>query len=426
MSRPGARACAVLLAALAGSACVTGAQVRASAEVIKADVERARRQGAMRCAPRELATAEANLDFALGELSQGTSGRANDHVKEAEAATRKALALSKDCAPKQVLVKSQPQVVVKIEETDRDGDGIFDKDDKCPNLPGPPETGGCPLEAPRDRDGDGIPDDMDRCVDQPEDKDGFQDEDGCPEPDNDGDGILDGADKCPNEAGPIQNVGCPVTDTDGDGIMDDTDRCPKEAEDKDGFQDEDGCPELDNDADGLPDGQDKCPNEAGPVENEGCPDKDRDGDGIVDRLDACPDQPGVKEEKGCPKKYSLVVVTKERIEIKKQIKFATGSAKIVGGESEKILDEVAMALKDNPQIKKVRVEGHTDSVGNDASNLKLSQNRANSVMSALIKRGVDPVRMEAVGFGETKPIASNATAAGKAENRRTEFNIVEQ
>ena len=135
---------------------------------------------------------------------------------------------------------------------------------------------------------------------------------------------------------------------------------------------------------------------------------------------------GVREEKGCPKKYTMVVVTKERIEIKKQIKFATGSAKIVGAESEKILDEVALALKDNAQIKKVRVEGHTDSVGDDSKNLKLSQNRANSVMSALIKRGVDPARMEALGFGETKPIASNSTSAGKAENRRTEFNIAEQ
>ena len=318
-------------ALLLQAACVTGAQVRASAEVIKADVDRARRMGAMRCAPRELATAEANLDFALGELAEGTSTRAGEHVREAEVMAKKALMLSKDCAPRQVLVKDQ-QVVVKIEETDRDGDGI----------------------------------------------------------------------------------------------PDDKDRCPSEPEDKDGFQDEDGCPDLDNDADGLPDAQDSCPNEAGPADNKGCPDKDRDGDGINDRLDACPDVPGVKEEKGCPKKYSLVVVTKDRIEIKKQIKFATGSAKIVGAESQKILSEVAQALQDNPQIKKVRIEGHTDSVGNDATNLKLSDARANSVMSALIKLNVDPARMEAIGYGETKPIATNSTAAGKAENRRTEFNIVDQ
>ena len=264
-------------------------------------------------------------------------------------------------------------------------------------MPGPPENKGCPVEAPKDRDGDGVPDGVDRCPDQPEDLDGFQDEDGCPELDNDSDGVMDTADKCPNEAGPIQNFGCPITDKDGDGISDDKDQCPNEPEDKDGYQDQDGCPDLDNDSDGVPDTQDDCPNDFGPPDN-----------------------------KGCPKKYSLVAVTKERIEIKKQINFATGSAKIVGSLSNQIIGEVAQALKDTPRIKKVRVEGHTDSVGDDAKNLKLSQARADSVVSALIKLGVDPGRMESVGFGETRPVASNSTASGRAENRRTEFNITEQ
>jgi OmpA-OmpF porin, OOP family len=98
----------------------------------------------------------------------------------------------------------------------------------------------------------------------------------------------------------------------------------------------------------------------------------------------------------------------------------------VGRDSNEIIKEVALALKDNPQIKKLRIEGHTDSVGKDAANLKLSQRRADSVMSALIKQGVDPGRMEAVGFGETRPIASNASKTGRAENRRTEFNIIDQ
>jgi OOP family OmpA-OmpF porin len=423
MSSSSRQSIALFALVLTAGGCVSGAQVRASAEVIKVDLERARRSGAMRCAPRELATAEASLEFALGELDEGTSFRAGEHIREAEAASKKALALSKDCGPKQVLVKEQPQLIVKIEETDKDGDGVLDKDDRCPLVYGPVENQGCPV---LDRDGDGIPDDKDRCPDQPEDKDGFEDDDGCPDVDNDNDGLLDGADKCPNVAGPIQNLGCPVTDKDGDGIPDDRDKCPNEAEDKDGFQDEDGCPDLDNDQDGVPDDKDKCPLEPGPIDNQGCPDRDRDGDGIVDREDACPDQFGVKEEKGCPKKYSLVVVTKERIEIKKQIKFASGSAKIVGAESEKILDEVGQALQDTPTIKRIRIEGHTDSDGSDSANLTLSQNRANSVMSALIKRRVDPARMEAVGYGETKPIASNMTKAGKAENRRTEFNIVEQ
>lgn len=379
------------------SSCHSGPQIRAQGDIIKTDIERARRSNALRCAPRELASAEANLDFAMGELDEGNSQRAWEHITEAESMAKKAVALSRDCAPKQVVVREQPQLVVKIEETDKDGDGVLDKDDQCPSLPGPVENKGCPVEAPKDRDGDGIVDAVDRCIDQPEDLDQFQDEDGCPELDNDNDGILDTADKCPNEAGPMQNLGCPIVDKDGDGINDDVDKCPNEPEDKDGFQDEDGCPDLDNDGDGVPDDRDDCPNDPGPADN-----------------------------KGCPRKYSLVAVTKDRIEIKKQIKFATGSHKIIGKESEQILDEVALALKDNAQIKKVRIEGHTDSVGNDASNLKLSQRRADSVMAALLKRGIDPGRMEALGFGETKPIASNSTAAGKAENRRTEFNIVEQ
>jgi outer membrane protein OmpA-like peptidoglycan-associated protein len=444
------------------SGCVGGSKIRADSEIIKVDLERARRNGALRCAPRELATAEANLDFAVGELSEGSSFRAAEHIREAERATKKARAQSRDGGPKQVLIKERPAerpLVVKIEETDRDGDGVLDKDDQCPEqaedrdgfqdedgcpdldndqdgvldgndkctlTAGPLSNQGCPLEAPKDRDSDGIPDDLDRCQEQTEDKDGYQDEDGCPDVDDDNDGLLDGADKCPREAGPIQNFGCPVKDRDGDGLNDDQDKCPEEPEDKDSFQDQDGCPDLDNDTDGIPDSQDKCPSEAGPTDNQGCPDKDRDGDGVVDRLDQCPDETGVKEEIGCPKKYKLVVVKKDRIEIKQQIKFATGSAKIIGKDSFEIISEVGQVLRDSPQIKRVRIEGHTDSMGNDSANLRLSQNRANSVMSALLRDGIDPGRLQAVGFGETKPIASNSTSAGRQENRRTEFNLIEQ
>src|ERR671931_176028 len=271
-------------AALAG--CVSGSKIRADAEVIRADVERAKRTGAYRCAPRELATAEANLDFALGELTEGSSFRAGEHIRAAEAAAKRAVQLSRTCGPRQVLVRDKPPertVVVQVEETDRDGDGIKDNDDQC--------------------------------VDQPEDKDGFQDSDGCPDPDNDNDGLLDAADKCPMEAGPPQNLGCPTHDKDGDGIDDEKDKCPDEPEDKDGFQDQDGCPDLDNDRDGIADANDRCPNAAGPSENNGCPDADRDTDGIVDRLDRCPDQPGISDEQGCPRQYKLVVVRKDRIEI---------------------------------------------------------------------------------------------------------------
>jgi OOP family OmpA-OmpF porin len=425
------RRLALALAALAGiGSCVSGGKVRADAEVIRADVERARKSGAMRCAPRELATAEANLEFALGELSEGSSFRAGEHIHEAESAVKKALALSQQCGPKQVLIKDSAKRIVQIEEVDSDGDGIPDSVDKCPHdpedkdgfqdedgcpdldndhdgvpdavdrcpmTPGPASNQGCPLVAAADRDGDGIPDDVDRCPDQPEDYDGFQDSDGCPEPDNDGDGVLDAVDRCPNVPGPVANYGCPIQDRDGDGIPDNIDKCPDEPEDKDGFQDQDGCPDLDNDNDGVPDLQDRCPNMPGPLENQ-----------------------------GCPKQYKMIIVTREKIQITQQIKFQTAKSDIVGRDSFEILDEVAQALRDNAQIKKIRVEGHTDSVGGDEYNLELSQRRADEVKAQLLKRGVEPERMEAVGYGKTRPIATNATASGRQENRRTEFNIVEQ
>jgi OOP family OmpA-OmpF porin len=145
----------------------------------------------------------------------------------------------------------------------------------------------------------------------------------------------------------------------------------------------------------------------------------------VDRKDACPDEPGVAEENGCAKKYKNVVVKKDRIEIKQQILFGSGSSRIVGKESKAVLDDVAQAIKDNKGIKRVRIEGHTDDRGNDAANLRLSQKRAEAVQLELIKRGVDPARLVAVGYGEEQPIQDNKTAFGRAANRRTEFKIVE-
>jgi outer membrane protein OmpA-like peptidoglycan-associated protein len=349
----------LLVLAIPLLSCVSGNKIRADLDVLKADTDRARRLGALRCAPQELATAEANIEFAEGDLSQGESFRAASHTHDAEVAVKQALAAARECAPKQVLVKQ----VVKVEDTDKDEDGIVDRLDKCP--------------------------------DQPEDKDDFEDEDGCPELDNDNDGIVDAKDRCPNLPGELAKMGCP--DRDNDGIYEDVDKCPDDPEDIDGFQDEDGCPDNDN-----------------------------DNDGFADKDDACPNEPGIVEENGCPKKYKMVVVTKEKIQIKQQLKFRTASAKIANKASFAVLDDVAAAMRDNPRIKKIRIEGHTDSVGNDTTNLKLSQGRADAVLAELIKRGVDPSRFEAVGFGETQPIASNTTATGRAENRRTEFNIVEQ
>jgi outer membrane protein OmpA-like peptidoglycan-associated protein len=240
----------------------------------------------------------------------------------------------------------------------------------------------------KDSDGDGIPDDIDRCPLEPEDKDGFQDEDGCPDPDNDNDGIVDAMDACPNNPGPIENRGCPVMDRDGDGV---------------------------------PDNEDKCPDVPGPKENFGCPDTDRDGDGIVDRLDKCPDVPGLPPD-GCPKKYTLVEVKKERIEIRQQVKFATAKFKVLPA-SFALLNQVVQVLTDMPKMR-VRIEGHTDNVGGEASNLKLSQKRSESVRAYLVAKGISPDRLEAVGYGMTRPISSNKTQKGRAQNRRTEFHIV--
>ena len=421
---------ALALASLAAG-CVSGNKIRAGGEVIQADIDRARKSGAYRCAPRELAMAEAHLDFAYGEVAEGNGTRGLDHIRIAEENVKKALVLSKGCGPKQVLIKEKKEVkpvVVKIEPTDRDGDGVLDADDECIDVPGPAENNGCPWgdkdndgvidpedqcpEVPgpaenrgcpviRDTDGDGIPDDLDRCPLDPEDKDGFQDEDGCPDLDNDGDGIVDTMDACPMEPGPMENRGCPVRDRDGDGIVDHLDKCPDEPEDKDGFEDEDGCPDLDNDKDGIADAQDACPIEPGVAQDD-------------------------PKQNGCPRKMQLVVVKKDKIEIKQQINFESGKAKIKGKRSFQILDEVVQVLNDYPGIKKIRVEGHTDSVGSNKFNQRLSQSRADSVMEYLLSQGVSVDRIEAEGYGEEKPIASNATAKGRAINRRTEFNIAQR
>jgi outer membrane protein OmpA-like peptidoglycan-associated protein len=257
---------------------------------------------------------------------------------------------------------------------------------KCTNQPPP---------APGDMDGDGIPDNVDKCPREPEDKDGFQDADGCPDPDNDADGIPDVVDKCPNEP-----------------------------EDKDGFEDEDGCPDPDNDKDGIPDAADKCPNDPedkdGFEDADGCPDPDNDKDGIPDVADKCPNEFGVPPD-GCPKKYNLVVVTEQKIELKQTVFFDTNRATIKP-VSFALLNDVAQAMKDNAKIV-VEVQGHTDSVGDDNFNLKLSQKRAESVRTYLIKKGITSDRMVAKGYGENVPIADNRTAAGRAQNRRVEFVI---
>ncbi len=294
---------------------------------------------------------------------------------------------------------------------DADQDGILDKVDSCPNEPedkdGHEDKDGCPEP---DNDFDGILDAMDQCPLEPEDKDKFEDLNGCPDPDNDGDTILDKADICPNDPETVNGFedtdGCPdeIPDTDGDGIKDPQDKCPKRPEDKDGYQDEDGCPDLDNDKDGIADKSDKCPMQ--PETQNGFED-----------IDGCPD---VK-----PEGPRLVRVTKQKIEILEKVFFHSGKAKIKR-ESYDVLNQVAEVMIKVQRIKGVQVEGHTDSRGSARYNKKLSQRRADSVRNYLIGRGVETGRLSAVGFGEEVPIDDNKTKEGRANNRRVEFTIKDQ
>jgi OOP family OmpA-OmpF porin len=288
-----------------------------------------------------------------------------------------------------------------------------------------------------DRDGDGIKDDVDKCPDDPEDFDDFEDEDGCPDPDNDRDGIPDVVDKCPNEPetknGFEDEDGCPDSldlDRDGDGIPDRLDKCPDDPEDKDGFEDEDGCPDPDNDKDGIPDVDDLCPNDPedkdGFEDQDGCPDPDNDKDRILDKDDKCPNEPetynGFEDEDGCPDK-GRVILHKGNLEILDKIYFETDKA-IIKPISFPILDAVAATMKGNPQILLIEVQGHADERGSDDHNMRLTEDRAASVKQYLIEHGVEGDRLQSHGYGETKPICKQHDEACWSKNRRVEFVIL--
>ncbi len=355
----------VWLLAASAAGCVSGASLRLESETMTTRLDAARQGGAYRCAPKELARTETQLDFLLIEIDQGNSVRAIEHRDRAKASLDELLERLKACPP-----------------------------EKAPEPPPPP---------PSDRDGDGILDEADKCPDAAEDKDGYEDEDGCPEDqDRDHDGLNNEVDRCPDVAGPKENQGCPIDDRDHDAILDKDDKCPDDPEDKDKFEDEDGCPDPDNDK-----------------------------DGILDVNDKCPDLPETKnnfqDEDGCPDiDPSLVVVNRDlgKIEIKQKVYFDTNKATIKK-VSFALLNEVASALRTNPELD-VLVEGHTDSVGKDATNLKLSNARANSVRQYLIGQGIDPQRLTAIGYGETRPISDNETPEGREANRRVEFTIVKE
>ncbi len=263
---------------------------------------------------------------------------------------------------------------------DTDGDDVLDNDDKCPTEAGPVENNGCPW------------------------------------PDKDADTVVDKDDACPTVAGPAENKGCPWGDTDKDTVLDNVDECATIA----GPVENKGCPWPDTDGDSVLDKDDKCPNEKGLAANAGCPELDADKDGVLDKEDACPTVAGPASNKGCPE------VTQEVLkELKVQARavfFVTGKAVLQSadkGETDGRLDAIKEIIKNYPNAK-FSIEGHTDSVGNAKANQTLSEARAKAVMDALVSKGVNPENLTYKGFGASKPVASNKTAAGRAQNRRTE------
>jgi outer membrane protein OmpA-like peptidoglycan-associated protein len=268
-------------------------------------------------------------------------------------------------------------IVFQFGGKDTDGDGVYDKDDACPEVAGLKQFNGCP--------------------------------------DTDGDGIIDGSDACPDVFGLAALNGCP--DTDGDGIADKDDACPEVA----GLAALNGCP--DTDGDGIADKDDKCPTVAGPKENGGCPILDTDKDGVADKDDDCPTVAGPISNRGCPE-VTVEVIESLKIQAR-SVFFNSGKSTFKTGDAATIssLDAMREILKNYPNAK-FSIEGHTDSDGSDAYNQKLSEDRANAVRNALIEKGVNANNLTAVGFGESKPIATNKTKAGKAQNRRTEVRHI--
>ncbi|MDR6844795.1 OmpA family protein [Flavobacterium granuli] len=266
----------------------------------------------------------------------------------------------------------------KFGAKDTDGDGVYDKDDACPEVAGLKQFNGCP--------------------------------------DTDSDGIEDSKDKCPTVAGTAEFQGC--ADTDGDGVADPDDACPSVA----GLKQFQGCP--DTDGDGVTDASDKCPKEAGPASNGGCPVLDADKDGVPDLDDACPTVAGPASNKGCPEVTEKVI---EELRVQaRAVYFVTGKAVLETadkGATDGRLEAIKEILKNYPNAK-FAIEGHTDNTGSAKLNQKLSEARAKVVMDKLIEKGVNPANLTSAGFGSSKPVATNKTKEGRALNRRTEIRHI--
>lgn len=253
---------------------------------------------------------------------------------------------------------------------------------------------------PSDRDRDGILDGVDKCPDDPEDKDGFEDEDGCPDDDNDNDGVIDKRDDCPmdpeDKDGFEDGDGCPENDNDKDGIVDAKDKCPNEPEDKDGFEDEDGCPDDDNDKDGVPDAKDLCPDEPETVNNYA----DHDG---------CPDAEQIR-------------VMGDKIVLDDRVHFRTNSH-IIRGVSYPLLERLSRLVVEHPEYTHIAIEGHADARGDEKFNKDLSQKRAESVLEFMVEHGVERDRLSAQGFGSERPLVDAKSEHAYLLNRRVEFVV---
>jgi outer membrane protein OmpA-like peptidoglycan-associated protein len=263
-------------------------------------------------------------------------------------------------------------------------------------VPPPPRDVG-------DDDGDDVVNADDQCKLDAEDKDGYQDDDGCPEADNDGDGVLDADDKCPDQPEDKDGVddgdGCIDGDNDGDGVADDQDKCPGEPEDKDGFEDDDGCDEPDNDNDGVPDVLDQCAMEPetinGNADEDGCPDK---GD-------------------------TLIMVMPDRIEVLEPVTFQGVTTKL-SKNAPKALSQIGATLRADRKLKRLRITVHVHPRNNGDE--QLSQKRADEIRQWLINWGVEPERLDARGIGSKRPLVPKNQKGADQINDRVEFIIFER
>ncbi|MBJ2173926.1 OmpA family protein [Aureibaculum sp. A20] len=266
-------------------------------------------------------------------------------------------------------------ITIRFGGKDTDSDGVYDKDDECPEVFGLEAFNGCP-----DTDGDGIKDSDDACPEVA----GLAALNGCP--DADGDGVADKDDQCPNDAGTAANNGCP--DADGDGVYD-----------KD----------------------DECADVAGPKENKGCPWPDADNDGVFDKDDNCVNEAGPASNQGCPEKVITVEAKAKLDEFAKAIYFNSGKSTFRPGVAEK-LDLIADIMKEFKDSN-FSIDGYTDSSGSDKTNQRLSEERSKAVLDYLVGKSIPSDRLASKGFGKANPIASNKTRKGRAQNRRVEINL---